>query len=171
MDKGTLNIVTMKIKRARHQWAQAQTEFTQQIDRLMALVINEAAVNRMSAEEIAAMLGITPKRVRVLMRAQGLDPYKSKTLLAEHAAANLKANADLLGIDVREMDLMSPLVYLPAGEQLRATVLADSAAQVTEDEFEGLADTVYEQFPWEGESYQAVAEHVASALLNAGWRK
>ena len=34
-----------------------------------------------------------------------------------------------------------------------------------------LADLIYANFPWEGETYQAVAERVASQIINEGWEK
>lgn len=34
-----------------------------------------------------------------------------------------------------------------------------------------LADVIYDLSPWEGETYQAAAEHIAAELINKGWRK
>ena len=38
-------------------------------------------------------------------------------------------------------------------------------------DFDILADLIYNNFPWEGETYQAVAERVASQIINDGWVK
>jgi hypothetical protein len=54
------------------------------------------------------------------MRNSGLDPRQGKSLLAKTAAEHLQENAALMGIEPHEMDLMSPLAYLPMGQELRA---------------------------------------------------
>jgi hypothetical protein len=38
-------------------------------------------------------------------------------------------------------------------------------------EFNDLSDLIYENFPWEGETYQAVAEQVAAILIGNGWTR
>lgn len=38
-------------------------------------------------------------------------------------------------------------------------------------EYDELADLIYENFPWDGETYQAVAEKVAAEVIKAGWAK
>jgi hypothetical protein len=38
-------------------------------------------------------------------------------------------------------------------------------------QFNELSDLIYKNFPWEGETYQAVAENVASEIMNSGWSK
>lgn len=35
--------------------------------------------------------------------------------------------------------------------------------------FDELADVIYDAMPWEGETYQAAAESIAVAVINAGW--
>lgn len=39
------------------------------------------------------------------------------------------------------------------------------------DKFDELAELVYQHFPWEGETYQAVAERVAGEIIQAGWSR
>jgi hypothetical protein len=39
------------------------------------------------------------------------------------------------------------------------------------NEFDELANLVYDAFPWEGETYQAVAETVATAVIRTGWSR
>lgn len=38
-------------------------------------------------------------------------------------------------------------------------------------EFDILADLIYDHFPWEGETYQAVAEKIAGSIISRGWSR
>lgn len=40
-----------------------------------------------------------------------------------------------------------------------------------DDHYEELAERIYGLMPWEGETYEAVAEHIAADLINEGWKK
>lgn len=120
MQKAEVNTALTQIAEARAAWVKINNEFNSNVDRLMTRLLNEAAANRMSVEEVARASGLTVKRVRVLMRNRGLNPKDGKNLLAKKAAETLESNANLLGIEPGDMDLMSPLTYLPAGSQLRA---------------------------------------------------
>lgn len=121
-----------RIRDARKAVIEAHRDINTQAARSMRRLLFEAAQNRMSVEEVAKASGYTKARIRALMRQHGLDPRWSKTLLEKHAAASLAENAELLGIDPVDMDLMSPLAYLPAGEQLRRDVDQTRVRAVTE---------------------------------------
>lgn len=42
---------------------------------------------------------------------------------------------------------------------------------IVKSEFDELADLIYDNFPWEGQTYEAVAENVAGELIRRGWKK
>lgn len=42
---------------------------------------------------------------------------------------------------------------------------------LNENLYETLSDKIYSEFPWEGDTYEAVAEKVAAILINEGWCK
>lgn len=42
---------------------------------------------------------------------------------------------------------------------------------VPRSELDILANSIYDIFPWEGETYQAVAENVAASLIKDGWSR
>lgn len=108
-----------KVRDALDEWALAKDSFDAGIDTIMSRLIYEAMVQRMSVRQIAESAGMSEVTIRRLMRERGLNPKSSKKVLAQQAAEALHANAALMGIDPREMDLMSPLAYLPMGEKLR----------------------------------------------------
>jgi hypothetical protein len=160
------------IAEARSKWDTALRKFNADVEFLMARLLNEAAVNHMSVEQVAKASGLTAKRVRVMMRAHGLDPKKGKRLLANHAAQALAENAALLGVEPHEMDLTSPLAYLPMGSDLKKfleTETSQGVKELPEDEREALADAIYDAMPWEGATYEAAAESIAGSLLAAGF--
>ena len=143
MQKFDVVIALEGVREAKAEWAKAVTKFNADVEYVMARLLHEAARNYMSAEEVAKASGFTVKRVRTLMRAAGLDPRSGKTLLAKKAAEALADNAALLGIEPHEMDLMSPLAYLPMGEKMRRELQERSVSQVTE--MEGEHDAFYEE--------------------------
>lgn len=114
----------------RTRWSQAQAEYQASLDRVMARLLHEAAANRMSEQDVAKATGFTLKQIRARMKAAGLNHRDGRTLLAGTAARALAENAALLGIEPRDMDLSSPLAYLPMGGELRADLA--STAVVTE---------------------------------------
>lgn len=120
------------VGKARREWATAQTAFVSNVEAVMARLLNEAAVNRVSDHEVAMLTGFTVKRVRMMMREQGLNPKSGRTLMAKHAAETLASNAALLGVEPKEMDLTSPLAYLPAGSALRKETLSVSQVEIEE---------------------------------------
>jgi len=122
MDRFGVQLALEKVAADREQWAAARTTFNAQVEPVMSRLIYEAVANRMSIEQIAAASGLTTKRVRVLMRDSGLDPKKGRGVLSQAAASALRENAALLDIDPLQMDLTSPLAYLPMGQELRETL-------------------------------------------------
>lgn len=121
-----------KINDAHKRWSAARLEFLTASNHMMARLLHEAAANFMSAEEVAKASGFTIKNVRNQMRNAGLNPKDGKRLLSKKAAEALANNSALLGIEPREMDLMSPLAYLPMGEQMKRELRASAVSQVTE---------------------------------------
>lgn len=121
-----------QVREARKTWGLAHTDFFINIDRIMRRLIHEGIANRMSVDQMAILSGVSVKHIRELMRTYDLDPKGGKQMLSRKAAEALANNAELLGIEPREMDLMSPLAYLPAGSELRKQMAAQSVSQVTE---------------------------------------
>lgn len=104
---------------ARKTWGVATAKFNSDVDLLFARLLNEAAVNKMSVNEVGKAAGMTTVKVRALMRRHGLNPKTGRNLLAAQAAETLAENSALLGVEPHEFDLMSPLAYLPMGSDLR----------------------------------------------------
>jgi hypothetical protein len=132
MQKFDVVIALEGVREAKWAWAKAVTKFNADIEYIMARLLHEAARNYMSPEEVAHASGFTTKRIRILMRAAGLDPKKGKTLLSKLAAETLAENAALMGIAPHEMDLMSPLAYLPMGDKMRRELAEQAVSRVTE---------------------------------------
>lgn len=120
-----------QVGNARATWNTAHREVVLKTDMIMRRLIHEAIANRMSVEQVSNLCGYTVRQVRSLMRIYDLDPKSGKQLLSRKAAEALANNAALLGIEPRDMDLMSPLAYLPAGSELRKQMAAESVSQVS----------------------------------------
>src|ERR1700751_4754672 len=120
-----------RVAQEQRAYAKATTEWRDAFNAVMKRLINEAAANMMSVEEVSRASNISPSRVRSIMRANALNPKMGKRLLAKTAAEALASNAELLGIEPNQMDMMSPLAYLPAGSLLRQVVI-DSTLAATE---------------------------------------
>lgn len=115
--------VTMLAERLReHQdaWREAARTQRETAEEITKRLLFAGAANRMGINEMASLLGMSTKDVRVRMRRYGLNPSHNRTLLAASAASALAANAEALGLDPTEVDLTSPLAYLPMGEKLLA---------------------------------------------------
>ena len=108
-----------KINEAHHQWKTEQGKMRAEADRVLTRLLNECLAKRMSPEHIAEMAGWPVRDVRSAMRARGIDPKAGKGVLSKQSASALIDNANLLGVEPEEMDLTSPLAYLPMGSQLR----------------------------------------------------
>lgn len=130
MNRQEIQAELARIEKARAAWLAGQQKFNADVEWMLRRLIHEAVRDRMSAEEVARHSGLTVKRIRVLMRSAGLDPKEGKNLLSKKAADALAQNADLLGIDPREVDLMSPLAYLPMGEKMRRELRDKGVSQV-----------------------------------------
>lgn len=132
MKKFDVIIALESVQSAKREWAAGVTMFNASVDTLMSRLLHEAAANYMSPEEVARASGFTPKRVRQMMRDRGLNPRDGKTVLNQKASEALANNAALLGIEPSEMDLMSPLAYLPMGEKMKRELQDKTVSQVHE---------------------------------------
>lgn len=121
-----------RVREANDQLRKVTAKHNSDIGWVMRRLLLEASRTRMSVEEVARYSGYTPKRIRIMMRQFGLDPKTGRHLLAKRAAEILSDNAELLGIEPHEMDLMSPLAYLPMGQKLREEIEAAGVSHVTE---------------------------------------
>lgn len=145
MNKFDVQMALNTIREARAQWLDGYRNFNLDTYYIMRRLLNEAAVNYMSAEDVARESGFTVKAVREFMRQNGLNPKNGKRLLAKTAAKALTENAALLGITPQSMDMMSPLAYLPMGEKLKRELI-DKPSQVTElpEDRSDLEDRLYQ---------------------------
>lgn len=132
MQKFGVQLALEHVREARVEWAKAHREFQAGVDRVMAVLLHEAARNYMSAADIVLATGMTRAQIRRRMTEVGLDPKQGKRVLADRAAKALNENAELLGIDPSQIDLMSPLAYLPMGDDLRHKLQEQTISQVTE---------------------------------------
>lgn len=132
MNRDDTVAVLTQIGEARKAWAQAHIALNSDVYSLMRRMLHEAAVNRMSIEEVASLTGFTVSRVRQLMRDMGMNPKSSRSLLAKNSATVLAENATILGIEPSDFDLMSPLAYLPMGKDMRKTIEDKAVSQVHE---------------------------------------
>lgn len=124
------------LRKARERWGQGRTEFFSGYDWVLTRLVHEAAINYMGANQIATALGVSPKTIRAKMRAIGLDPKGGKRALNAKASQALLENAAIMSVDPSEVDLTSPLAYLPMGEELRKQYQDRTLARVTELEDE-----------------------------------
>lgn len=85
-------------------------------DRLILLGLRA----RMPVTGIALHLGCTPKSVMSSYRRLGLSGGRRNNYLplADAAAKALERNSEVLGVRPDEISLMSPLAYLPVGDDL-----------------------------------------------------
>lgn len=123
MDKFALELELEALAHARREWETAIREYRDGHNYILRRLLHEAAANRLSPEWVARHLGTTAKQVRAAMRRFDLNVKKGKILLSKQASEALHSNAEIMGIDPREMDLMSPLAYLPMGAEMRKRFL------------------------------------------------
>jgi hypothetical protein len=165
------------VREARDKWALAYSRFSSDVDFVMTRLLNEAAVARMSPEQVAEASGLTVKRVRHLMRGIGLNPKQSKTLLSQSAAEALQENAALLGIEPWEVDLMSPLAYLPMGSELRQQILDEPPVSGNDPEWDDTGEKMFSALVddlhlfLDGCFEREVSETIATGLIENGWHK
>lgn len=115
----------LTLRSARQAWQREKEKFESQQAAVLTSLILRAIEQRMSVEQVSVYTGATKREVRSIMRSNGLDPKAGKGFIAAAAAEALHNNAYLLGIDPSEMDLMSPLAYLPAGSLLKKAARED----------------------------------------------
>lgn len=120
------------LRAARRKWYDARASFFSAYEQILTRLVYEGLANYMSPNEIADNLGVSVKTIRTKMRALGLDPRTGKTILNRRASEALTENAALLGIEPSEMDLTSPLAYLPMGEKMRDELRNRTVSQVHE---------------------------------------
>ena len=113
-------------------WSRAHREFNEALTLTLHRLIHEATRNMMSINEVARAANLPTKRVRTIMREMGLNPNSPRSLLAEQSAKALAENAALLGVEPNQIDLTSPLAYLPMGSQMKQQLVDASVARVTE---------------------------------------
>lgn len=119
MQKFEIELNLEAVCEAKRKAAAAQREFGLRINKAMTRLIHEAAAQRMSVAQVAKLSGFSTAQVKARMKAMNLNPTTGKTLLSKQAADVLASNAEIMGIEPREIDLMSPLAYLPAGSLLK----------------------------------------------------
>ena len=132
MNKFDVTIGLERARDARKQWNEARREFDVGYYKVVNRLIHEGARAFMSAREMAVVLDVPSTKVRALMKQAGLTPTSGKRALSEQAAKALQTNAALMGVKPHEMDLTSPLAYLPMGDTLRRELEAKTTSQVTE---------------------------------------
>jgi len=123
-----------QMREAREAWGRGRTEFFAAYDIMLTRYMYEAFANSMSVEHIANALNVTPKTIRTKMRSLNLDPRAGVRALNKAASQAMLDNAALMGIDPRDMDLTSPLAYLPMGSDLRRK-LDEQRLKAAEPEF------------------------------------
>lgn len=119
-----------RVNAAREQLNLAKAGTEAEIERVVTRLLHECLAKRMSPSHIAEMAGWRVKEVRAAMRARGIEPKNGKGVLAKQSSAALIDNAHLLGIEPEEMDLASPLAYLPMGAELREFLETNPAKAV-----------------------------------------
>lgn len=119
-----------EVAEEKKKWAVAYQDFRRGCDHVLNRLIHEAIANWMSVEQIAKAAHMTPAAVRLHMRRQGLNPKHGRKALAHAAAEALRTNAALLGVDPLDMDLSSPLAYLPGGSQLQTKMQSEAVKGV-----------------------------------------
>lgn len=136
MDRNTTVMLLEKTAKEKQAWNKARADWWDKYESVMAVLIHAAATNYMSATDIARHAGMKPTQVRALFHKHGLHISVGKRALADQAAKALRENADLMGVRPEEIDLMSPLAYLPMGQSLKQALL-DETTRGTAPEVSG----------------------------------
>lgn len=97
-------------------------EFSTAYNTAFGRLLHEAAFNWMTPEDVARLTGLPPRMVRAKMRQQGLNPKTPAAVLSKQAGAALAENARRLGVDPHDINLMSPLAYLPGGDDIQSVI-------------------------------------------------
>lgn len=161
MKKIEVIIQMEKAATARTEWATRKREFDSNYDRVMLRLVYEGLAIRMTAAEMAHAASIPTSRMRDFMKRHGIKPSERRTVLSDLAGHALKTNAELLGIDPVNMDLTSPLAYLPMGNALRTQLQDAEGTRPTVEEFEEAATDAAE--------YAEKAERYYDMLIKLGF--
>lgn len=131
MQKFDVVIGLERLAEARKRWNEGRRDFDAGYEKVLLLLVHEGARAFMSDREMATVLGWTTGRMRAFMRKVGLSPAAGKRVLREEASKALRENAELMGIRPHEVDLSSPLAYLPMGNDLRKQLQDQQVSRVT----------------------------------------
>lgn len=170
MFHGQIEEAFKRINEARHELDLAKARTEAEIERVVTRLIHECLAKRMSPGHIAKMAGWHVNEVRAAMRSRGIEPKRGKSVLAKQSASALIDNAHLLGIEPEEMDLTSPLAYLPMGKELREFLETNPVKAVKPEQSvvaEGLWCESCENFCVDAEFGCASCECAASAHIAA----
>jgi hypothetical protein len=172
MEKFDVVIGLERLADARAKWNKGRREFDTGYYRVLARLVHEGARAYMSDREMAKALGVTTAVVRNFMRSQGLGRVHGKRALSEAAAKALRENAALLGVKPHEMDLTSPLAYLPMGSDLRSQLQDQTTAQVVDEE-EAFPETDLDAIErWADDHFtQGEVAVVLRLVEEFGWKK
>lgn len=132
MDKATVAREMERVREAEAKWKAGREEFQANVTKVVNRLIHEATRHRMSVEKVSELTGYSPIKVRQIMRENGLNPKTGRNLLSKQASEALHSNAELLGVEPHKMNLLSPLAYLPMGEEMRQALTDATTAPVTE---------------------------------------
>lgn len=132
MNKFDVEMQMHKLADQQEAWHHAHRGFRDAYRALRLRLVLEGLRLYMSVEDVAKMLEVSQRDVRDDMRRAHLNPKRSKTMLAKSAADALNGNASLLGIEPGQVDLLSPLAYLPMGDRMRRELQDQTLSEVTD---------------------------------------
>lgn len=119
MDKFGVELAMNELRENKRAWLAAKRQFDRAWTDSFIRLMHAGIEAFMSVDQMSKASGMTRRWIRAQMRHEGLDPKRSKTALSKAAAAAVQENAALLGIRPQEINLMSPLAYLPMGSAMR----------------------------------------------------
>lgn len=117
------------VRQTKRAWNDAKRVLDAEAEKVLKRLIYEAIANRMSVNEVAVASGLTTQQVRARLKRYGMANM-GKSLLSQTAADALRDNAAMLGVETHEIDLMSPLAYLSAGQGALASTYSVRSAEV-----------------------------------------
>ncbi len=120
------------LRAAESEWLTARAKYNSDSEALLSALLLRGLEVRLSPEDIGRASGIGATAMRRRVRALGLNTRRGAAALSREASETLRENAALLGIAPEDVDLLSPLAYLPAGPALRMF----PETSVTEDDIE-----------------------------------
>lgn len=167
-----------ELRRQREAWKDARREFQSEYAETLRWLILEAAATLYSLQEISEILDVPQKTIKAIAKKDDLN-FKHDRVLLSHSAVNaLRENAALMGINPEDFDLLSPLAYLPMGEELRKSLQqqCDKPSQTTQtqDEWDETGETMLRELAADISSSELALidpEDLARYLLDLGWHK